>query len=234
MFATTASELLLVFRQDVDDASSYQAGSDALCLWKDSEILRYMTASCDALAKKTQGIYKTVRLTYAADQQKVTLPGYVLEIRNVRDVTQEKTLTQANTQDWAFSNSADDYGTPLRSNNTLFRGTGLPSQYVRDYDAKGILLVPTPAAPGELDVQCCVTIAARLEAGSVLPFTDSEDLLLVLDYMRYLAYKKPDAETEDLVRSNSAKAAYEAGAANRASSLNNYRRAPGVVRMSTW
>lgn len=234
MFAQTADELLLAFRQDVDDVTAYHDGDDTECLWKDHEIYRYMSVGGDALAKLTHGLYKVVRLPYTANSSRVALPRYVLEIRNVWDATHERHLEPANINSIDSGGRDNDYGFERGGRARLFLGTGEPSQYVRDYDAKHLRLVPTPNAAGEIEVQCSVTLNGLLAAGDPLPFTDSEDLNLILEYMRYLAYKKPDAETEDLVRSRAAKQAFDEGAIERKSSLGNYRRTPGVIRMEGW
>lgn len=232
MLATTATEFLSVFRDEVDDASIYTAGNDDVCLWKDREIYRYMTAAVDALAKDTDGLFKLVRLPYTASSSVVLLPKYVLHIRHARDITNERDLTPCNT-DGVMSTDTSDYGR-FDTQNSMFQGTGHVTHYVRDYEKKHLRLVPIPATAGELELQCTVTLQLPMADGLPMPFEDTQDQLLLLEYMKYLAYRKQDAETEDLVRSDKAKAAYDAGAKARKAELRNYRRTPGVVRMQGW
>lgn len=230
MFASTADELLLAFRQDVDDYAAYTTANDTACLWKDVEIYRYLTVACDALARDTLGLNKLVRLPYVANSPNVALPRYVLHINAARDLTQKRPLEMVNT---AFSGltNGDDYGRRLVASDAMFEGVGQPAYYVRDYDAKALRLVPIPQAAGEIELQCTVTIGSPMAAGAALPFLDSVDLQLLLENMKAQAYRKQDAETEDLTRATRASNLYTAGVKDRKSDVLNYRRSPGTVRM---
>lgn len=230
MFATTADELLLAFRQDVDDASQYTAENDDVCLWKDAEIYRYMTVACDALARDTLSLTKKLRLSYVASVPTVSLPRYVLHIHAARDLTQKRPLDMVNTNTLGLSKD-DDYGRRLTTSDAMFESTGKPAYYVRDYEAKALRLVPIPDAAGEIELQCDVTIAGPLAAGDALPFSETVDLQLLLEHMKSQAYRKQDAETEDLTRATRAMNTYLTDVLDRKSHVANYRRAPGVVRM---
>jgi hypothetical protein len=231
VFATKTDELLVAFRQDVDDYSAYTVDNDAVCLWKDSEIYRYMTVACDALARDALGLTKTLTLSYLADTPRVNLPRYVLHIHSARDTTQGRPLELANTNSDALT-AADDYGSRRMTSYAMFEGSGPVAFIVRDYERQALRLVPIPNAAGEIELQCTVTIAEALKTGALLPFFETVDLQLVLEHMKSQAYRKQDVETEDLVRARTALQAYTVGVAERKSSTLNYRRAPGVVRAS--
>jgi hypothetical protein len=233
MLATTADELLAVFRDDVDDASTYSADNDDVCLWKDREIYRYMTAACDMLAKDTEALTKIVRLAYTEGVSIVTLPRYVLKIREAHDVTNNCGLDQLNANEAAGGDSSD-YGRISTFNPLFDTATGHVRHFIRDYEKKNLRLVPIPNADGVLEIQCTVTLQAPMVSGMPLPFEDTEDQLLLLEFMKYLAYRKQDVETEDLTRSAKAKKAYDDGVEERKTQLRTYRRTPGVVRMETW
>ena len=224
MFATTADELLTFFRAEVNDQA-------AQGLWEDWEVYGYMTEGFDALLKKAEVKYAVLQLPFTADAASVALPAKVLHIRAMRIVGGGE-LTPAPMA--RLSVPRDDYGLNLAGNSAMFEGSGTPSVYVRDYEAKALRLVPIPNASGTLEVQCTVNIGVAMEAGTPLPTTDSQDLRLVLHYMKSLAYQKHDAETEDLVRARFHEDRFRAGVQEREAQLRNFRRPPGVVRMEGW
>ncbi|HRO60511.1 MAG TPA: hypothetical protein PKZ27_02760 [Rhodocyclaceae bacterium] len=230
MLAASTDGLMLVFRDEVDDLITDQGGSDYGCLWKNSEVYRYMTEACDAVATQTDTTYRTIRLLFEEDQATLTLPSYVLEIRSARYVERDIDIEHLNANATDFG-SRDDYGIPQGRWSGMFGQKGTPRAFVRDYDARRLRLVPTPNTPGTLEIQCTVTIALPLEGGMPMPLSDVKDQRLVLHYMKSLAYRKQDAETEDLVRAREFGALYAHGVEVRKSQLRNNRRTPGTVRM---
>jgi hypothetical protein len=113
----------------------------------------------------------------------------------------------------------------------MFEGSGQPSVYVRDYERRALRLVPIPAFSGVLELQVSVTVGVPIEKGGDLPTQDAEEQRLLLHYMKWRAYEKQDAETQDMPRARYYEAAYRNGAMERESSLRNMRRTPGVIRM---
>lgn len=230
MFATTADELLLNFREDVHDDVVYSAGDDSLCLWQDREIYRYMTVAVDRLARDTHGLVEVLTLPFVEGVPTVALPARVLEIRHVRSITHGWPMTPANTNSRGMG-MTDDYGLRAFGSQSMFDSRGRPRTYVRDYQARALNLVPIPDTDGQIAISCVVTISDPMEAGTDLPFMEATDQLLVLEYMKHLAYRKQDAETEDLVRSDKALAYYKHEAPARKAEINDQRRTPGVVKM---
>lgn len=224
MFATTADGLLAFYRAEVDDAV-------APYLWADFEAYGYMTEGFDTLLKKAEVKYEVLTLPFTVDVPTVALPAKVLHIRSMRIVGGGEVSPRAM---FEVSAPVDDYGLQLSGPSAMFEGSGTPCIYVRDYEKRGLRLVPIPNASGSLEIQCTTTISAPMQAGTALPTTDSEDLRLVLHYMKALAYQKHDAETEDLVRARWHQESFRQGVLERESKLRNFRRPPGVVRMEGW
>lgn len=222
MFASTADELLRHFRADVGDAV-------APYLWEDWEAYGYMTEGFDALLKTANVQTTVLRLSFANGVPTVALPKSLLHIRAMR-VVGHGPLRAASATERAAVRS-NDYGAPWPGEDSMFTGTGMPQFYVRDYERRALRLVPIPNLDGTIELQGTTTVSLPMDDGAALPSTDAEDLRLVLHYMKYLAYTKHDAETEDLVRSSHHEARFRAGAEERESRLRNYRRPPGVVRM---
>lgn len=224
MFATDADDLVKFFRAETDDkAEPY--------LWEDFEVFGYMTEGFDALLKKAEVVYSVLTLPFTTGNAVVPLNAKVLHIRMARIVGGGEIVPQSMNHVDAL---VSDYGLTYTGPNAMFEGSGTPSVYVRDYEKAALRLVPIPAADGAIEIQCTVNIGAAMEEGSALPTTDSEDLRLVLHYMKSLAYQKHDAETEDLTRARFHEDRFAAGVLARESKLRNFRRPPGVVRMSGW
>lgn len=215
MLAQTCQELLEVFRAEVHDDKVYTQGDDAGCLWQDDEILRHMTEACDALAIRTRSLIEVITLSYAANATTVALPARVLHINEARLVSTDCQLT-------------------ITNSNAYYRWrscTGVPYEVYRDYDRGKLRLYPTPTEADQIELSCSVSLQVPLTASMQVPFTLSADQRLVLQYMKMLAYRKQDAEAEDLARSRAAGDDYERGVIVREQELRNQRRAPGFIQM---
>lgn len=222
MFASTSDELLRYFRAEVDDAV-------APYLWEDWEAYGYMTEGFDALLKEANVRTTVLQLAFTKDVPTVNLSRSLLHIDTLRIVGGSQ-LTAASATVRAATR-ANDYGQNAPSLDPMFTGTGTPQLYVRDYERSALRLVPIPNVSGVLELQGTITLSMPMADGALLPSTDAEDLRLVLHYMKFLAYSKHDAETEDLTRADYHEGHFNEGALQRETRLRNYRRPPGVVRM---
>lgn len=231
MLAQTTDELVTRFRSEVVDKVTDVDGSDADCLWSDYDIYGYLTEAVDAVAKLTDGLYKTVRLPYSAGDQMVTCPKYVLEIREARLVGTNRVIEQVNANSTGYG-WVWDYGLKWRGASALHEGSGEPICFVRDFEQKALRLVPHPVADDALEIQCTITTSVPMETGMPLPFGDTEDQRLLLHKMKALAYLKQDAETEDLTRAKLFAGLFEQGYMDRKSELQRHRRTPPVMRMN--
>lgn len=223
MLAATADQLLDIFREEVSDQVEP-------FLWSSQLLYVYMTEAVDAVANDGQVMEKTLRLGYSKDDPVVRLPASVLEIRSVHDVATKRALYAANTNE-AIGATISDYGRSISGPSAMFAGSGFPSLYVRDYEAKALRLVPIPNLDGTLEMQCSVTLSVPMCEGASMPLSNTRDQRLVLHYMKWRAYSKHDAETEDLVRAKENERQYLRGVEMRNAQNRNYRRTPGVVRM---
>lgn len=230
MLALTSDGLNAIFRQEVDDVMLGSPPSDGDRLWKESEVYAYMTEACDAVARRTLGLFKILQIPIVANQQTYKLPQYVLDIRFARTLVQGREITRHNIDDYA-GDKTWDYGQPLVGSTGIFTATGVPVQYMRDYDNRAIRLIPIPAANDTLELQCVVTPTLSMAPGMPLPFTDVSDQRLLLLKMKQLAYAKHDADTFDPKRSRSFGQEFEDRATERQVERRRLRRSPGVVRM---
>lgn len=231
MLASTTDELMLRFRSDVDDKITDVDGSDIDCLWKNEDVYAYMTVACDRVAKDTDNLPKVMRLPVKAGEAGVRVPAYVTDIRSARLVNRNCSLDQVNTNSTGFG-TRSDYGIQHNGFLLMFDSSGTPNVFVRDYDRKEIRLVPVPVEDDTLEIQCNTAPSLPQEQGMPLPFTDTEDQMLVLYWMKAQAYRKHDAETEDLVRAKENEALYDHWSVERKYELQRQRRSPPVLRMN--
>lgn len=239
MIAFTTDELLGIFRLEVDDPleGSSPSTPDDNSLWSNAEIYQYMTEAADKVAKKVEGRYQTLQI--AITPATVTVPPTpvplillrkVLHIREAKLVNSGYILEPINADDHIRA-SYNSYGPPFRYTGAYTYG--VPMGYMRDYENNALILTPIPNITDTLELQCTVTIDAPLAAGGSLPYTDTEDLRLMLHFMKKLAYEKQDADTLDLQRSQQWERQFESGALNRSLRLRSYRRRPGQV-LTDW
>lgn len=230
MLAADADGLVRLFRSEVDDRITDSQGRDNGNLWKSWELYAYLTEAADRLLKDVQPGQRVLRLPYSAGSSAVSLPAKVLHIHSVRTVDDNRLLRPANANDMTYP-ATDDYGRTQVGHSALFEGTGQPSVYVRDYERRALRLVPAPAFAGTLELQVSVTVGVPIEPGGDLPTQDAEEQRLLLHFMKWRAYEKQDAETQDMPRAKHYENAYRFGAMERESALRNMRRTPGVIRM---
>ena len=230
MLCYTTTDLARRFRADVNDRITDANGSDFGCLWSDEDVYNYMGDAADAVATRVGTLYKTIQLPFLAGAATVRCPSYVLEIRSARLVNRNQTLVQYNLNDTNYG-FRDDYGLQVSGEAGLFNSTGRPTGFVRDFDRQALRFTPTPTEADTLEIQCTTTPTIQMQPDVPMPLMDRKDQLLMLMYMKALAYRKHDAETEDLVRANYWEAKFEAEVRDRESQLRSNRRAPGTIRM---
>lgn len=230
MIPKTTDDLNLRFRSDVTDPLEgvSTADPDSENLWTNWEVYEYMTDAADAVARGTKGLYKIINLAVIAGINKVSLPLYVLDIRTARLLTAGRQLFPLN-QNQAMRGISWDYGLQLQNGTLSAKGT--PRNFVRDRERKALFLTPQPTVADTLELQCSVTISVPLMCGMPLPFTELPDVTLMLNYMKFLAYAKQDADVIDLKRSGSFKALFDDAIIDRELDIRQQRRVPSPIAM---
>lgn len=226
----TTDDLLKRFRADTQDILEGVSVDepDSEDLWKNWELLQYMTEAADAVARDTKSLFKTFELTTVVGTAVVQLPAQILDIRLARLVTQNVVLDPLNQNEMA-SGHLSDYGNFVRTG--VFTSKGRPRWYVHDREQKGLTLVPIPTGVDTLELNCTVTINVDLECGMLLPFRELPDVQLMLAYMKYLAYSKQDADAADQVKADTFFSYYTNKVSDRESEKRRERRAPTPMRM---
>lgn len=234
MFSTT-DELNTKFRYEVrDKLEGLDDGSepDSENLWKEDEIYSYMTEAADAVARGLKSLYKIIELPVVEDEIVVKLPSHVLDIRFARLLSRNVEVKLTSQADLTRGCVVRDYGVWL--NGGFLRARGTPQYMCRDRERKALVLAPTPTVDDTLEIQCAVTLSTPLMCGMPLPFFELPDQRLMLHYMKYLAYAKPDADTLDLQKSESFLAKFNNDVVDRESEVRRERRLPEPIAMEGW
>lgn len=231
MLAFTTDDLAKIFRAEVGDEITDTQGRDEDRLWKQWEVFGYMTEAVNEVMSRTDSRQKVIELPVIKGQRDVRCPSYITHIRSITRVSDGYHVDQLNANALVFG-IRDDYGFQARGYSELTgTATGRADVFVRDFIPGFLRLVSIPAENDVLRVQCVVKLSVPLECGMPLPIADIEDQRLALEYMKARAYRKHDAETEDLVRATAAERWFEVKVEERKVQLRNYRRSPGAVRM---
>jgi alcohol dehydrogenase (cytochrome c) len=97
VIAITTDEIKTIFRNEVHDVLTPSASPiDVDKLWKEDEIYCYMSEAVDAVANKTDELYKIFPLPVTAGSNVVSLSHSILNIRNARTLSNNYTLQPRN------------------------------------------------------------------------------------------------------------------------------------------
>jgi hypothetical protein len=204
----TLEGLATLFRQDVDDLPGDTVtdvnwkNDDTGLLWSNQEICRYAnqaeTEFCFRNPIPDRDVDQTItHVAFTGGTQKGILDPKILAIyraKFVETATGDEIHLQKRTVQWMDRYIAE---WDLESNSSL---QGDPKYYIEDANGNSVFLYPIPEANGTLHLN-----VGRLPSSSMLwsrrhldgPEIDAEHHLCLLDYMKYLAFRKRDAETEN-------------------------------------
>ena len=190
-------ELLCTFREDsLDNVEPY--------LWSDAEVYQYINDAYSMFVRLTGGISdgssSVTLLTGLADTATTPIDPSIMRIRTAHNVTDNKQLKVINIQD-AENLSDEDYGIIRNIGDLTTIGSvryviiGEEDDYVR--------WVNIPAVE--------TTVQLVVERLPLIPITRARQRFLgvrdehhyhLLKWVRHLAYRKQDADTFNLVKSD--------------------------------
>jgi hypothetical protein len=198
-----STDLLCAFREDtVDDTEPY--------LWDNSEVYRYMNDAYFMFVRLTGGIAdatsEVTQIVATQDTPRTTIDGSIMRIRDAFNTTLKRPITVINVQD-EDQMAREDYG-------IVYTGTRDPDQKGRpDYMVIGeedggdasVRWVNVPDA--NYNIQLTVErlpLSANKIVRSRQQFKGvrEEHHYHLLKWMRHLAYRKQDADTFNLVKSD--------------------------------
>lgn len=227
----TTDDIHARFRSDVDDKlEGTDDAPDSECLWSNEDVDYYMNVAAERTAAKTQSLYGVRTFVITANDPYVRLPQgkRVLDIRSARSLTGKRQLHPFNVSDGGFP--VDDYGVVF-SSPAWFDTVGTPTHFTLDYQPGRMRLYPTPQIDDTIEIASTL-LPTRLSCGMPLPFGEYEDAELMLLWMKAMAYRKHDADAQDLARAYDYEAQFNTRALVRNGEHARRTRAPGCVRMS--
>lgn len=203
----TPEALLVLFREDVDDEDGGVGGADYL--WSDAEFYRYLDRAHKEFVRRTN-ILKTatnaalVDLVVTADDPIVTPDPNVLHPTRAKLALATRPLDIVPFEELDMGFLSNDYGLHLSSDWETVTGT--PRFLITNWDELKWRLTPIPVVSDTLKlvVQYLPTTDID-EATKADPIAVSilDDQMIMLDYAKYLAYRKQDADVYDVNLSNS-------------------------------
>lgn len=195
------SELILRFRQEVDDAELPGDGDDSDSLWKCEEILEYIDLAQKEFARKTKllrdaSTTSVTELTLTADDPWTTLSPRVIKIVRANLGSTGRKVEVKEFHEMDRGSYSDDYG--IRTMSDWETAKGEPCILVTDMEKDRLRVVPIPTADDTVNlIVDRLPIDDIISTTSVLEITEIEHQRAMLEYMRHLAYLKQDADTYD-------------------------------------
>ena len=225
----TADDVYARFRRDVDDPlEGTDEVPDSENLWSDVDIYYYMNVATERVAAKTRSLFKTRTFPITAGDPYVALPQgqRLLDVRDVRSLGNRRVLTEFNINEAVVR---DDYGVLYMDSPMWNTSTGVPFMFTLNYAPNKMRLYPIPQADDVIEVTASL-LPFEMSKGMPMPFSEYEDIELVLLWMKSMAYSKHDADAQDLARANDYEAQFNTRALTRQGEQNRRQRAPGNVR----
>jgi len=190
-------ELLCTFREDsIDNVEPY--------LWGDSEVYRYINDAYFMFVRLTGGISDgssaATQLTATADTATTLLHESVMRIRTARNITDNKPLKVINVQD-TDNLTTEDYGIiraisdPTTIGSVRYMIIGEEEDYVRWVN------IPDRDITVQLVIERLPLVSITRSRQRFLGVR-SEHHYHLLKWVRHLAYRKQDADTFNLVKSD--------------------------------
>lgn len=203
------SEILDLFRKETDDVMEPY-------LWSDEEILAYLNEAQEVHVRLTGGIADRrsplTKLTYKTGDQFRKYSDRILRIQGAWDENNNKVTVQ-NYDSLETGYLEDDYGRRINAGLDDTR-TGPIKYMITDVDAGDIQLYPIPDHDGY--IRMYIRRLPREEitsTGSELEISSYHHMNL-LNWVKYKAYMKQDAETFDGAKARDFRMAFVDGLEN--------------------
>lgn len=186
----TVSELLELFRKEVDDEAQP-------FLWSDVEFFRYLNDAQDTFVRQTGGIADRrsalTNISYKAGNQFKKYDDRIYRIKGASDAN-DKILSIRNFDNFSVDYSSDDYGERISAGIDNTR-TGPIDCLITDVESNEIQLYPIPDSDGSIRLYVYRRpLSEIVDENSELEIPSYQHLNL-LDWVKYRAFMKQDVET---------------------------------------
>jgi hypothetical protein len=200
-----STALLHLFREDTRDVR-------APYFWSDAEVLQYMDDAQKMFCRLQGGIADATsavtQISVAAADVFIPLSPRILKIRAAKRTYDGRDLEILNYEDLQTGGMGDDYGVP--TGYTIDESTGDVRAIVTGMEANSARLVKIPDQPLTIAlVVYRMPLQDITNTGQPLEIDDHHHVHLLL-WMKYLAYRKQDAETFDRERADQCRADFVA------------------------
>jgi len=203
----TLEGLATLFRQDVDDLPGDTVtdvnwkNNDTGLLWSNQEICRYANQAQNEFCFRQPILDQDVtaaitQITVVASTGVYTLSPKIVAIRRlkfVETVTGDEWIVDKRTTQWMDMNRTD-------WDKEASPDEGVVEFYIEDTDTHQLQLYRVPEVAGTIHMtvdRLPSTTMSWAQRHQNSPEIHEQHHLCLLDYMKYLAYKKRDTETED-------------------------------------
>jgi len=197
--AYTVEDLLLLFREEVEDTVEQY-------FWSDEEFFRYLDEAQKEFARQTDYIKDSstpeiTQLTVTANDPWVPIDPRIIEIRRVKLGSRSLPMRIINHDELDREYTTGTYGEQLSSNWDTAKGT--PRLFVADEQTDQARLVPMPAVADTLYLTVIREPLLPIEdENSDLELIKSDHQRALLLYCKSMAYSKQDADTYDQNRAD--------------------------------
>ncbi len=196
----TITELVAQLRLDLSDPELPGAGDDSDSLWLDSELIHYINQAQRVFVEKTYCLPDSTNFTSTVQDGTtwVDKDPLIIDIIEGWLTTAEKKITPKRRIEVDRGYETVDYGTRLSS--SWRRATGTPEFVVTDLDALQNRLVPASTISDTIEWTVYrYPLDSITSTSSTLEIEEQWHYELLV-WAKVLAFKKQDAETQDMTR----------------------------------
>lgn len=192
--AYTVASLLTLFRSEVDDTATPY-------LWSDTEFFQYLNEAQKEFARETRCFKDSVTKSVCESRVRANISyadidERIIDIRRAQLASASKPLSVYNMNEMDAAFVQGDYGNELAVDWTT--STGTPRIIIKDVTKDKVQLVPQPTVDDTLKMWVIrLPLDEILSDKSSLEISESTHQLLLLDYVKFRAYSKNDADTYD-------------------------------------
>lgn len=228
MAAYTLANLLTFFREDLDD-------TETPYLWSDNQFYRYLDEAQKQFVRDTRYIHDATTaeicsIPVFAGREYIVFDERILEIKRAQLASTNRPLSLRNFNELDQNTHAGDSYEQWEIVSWT-ESTGTPRYLVPEYETERARLIPTPTVNDTVNLWVIRDPLDDIDDGdSEMEVADRNDQLVVLDYVKFLAYTKQDADVYDKERGEFFFTKYAAGTEKTRQRINKKRRRPGVVR----
>lgn len=187
----TPSELLALFRREVDDTTEPY-------LWEDDDFYVYLNDAQDVFVRLIGGIADRrsplTKITYKTGNQFKKYDERILRIKGAFD-EQNRILGIRNLDNFESQFFEDDYGTTTTDMALDDGRTGNIRYLITDVDANEIQFYPLPDHDGFVQLYVYRRPLETITGGNDELEVSSQYHLNLLNWVKYLAFMKQDVET---------------------------------------